>query len=67
MDDLNVDVAVSLLIKEISEKMKLLVSNSNGSSSSGNSSSIYNSHLMNDKKKNNNAGLNKNMLKKIIK
>ncbi|CAI4847724.1 BAQ_1a_G0056070.mRNA.1.CDS.1 [Saccharomyces cerevisiae] len=67
MDDLNVDVAVSLLIKEISEKMKLLVSNSNGSSSSGNSSSIYNSHLMNDKKKDNNAGLNKNMLKKIIK
>lgn len=66
MDDLNVDVVISLLIKEISEKMKLLVSNSNGGGSS-NPTSIYNSHLINDKKRNNHTGLNTSMFKKIIK
>ncbi|CAI4053901.1 uncharacterized protein SKDI_16G3450 [Saccharomyces kudriavzevii IFO 1802] len=65
MDDRNVDVAISLLVKEISEKMKLLVPNSNGNGS-GNSSPVYNPHLMNDKKKGNNNSLNTSVLKKII-
>ncbi|EJS41251.1 YPR084W [Saccharomyces arboricola H-6] len=60
MDDLNVDVSISLLVKEISEKMKLLEAHSTGGS---NSSVIYNSYLMNDRKKNNITGLNSRAFK----
>ncbi|CAI4053657.1 hypothetical protein N7582_005778 [Saccharomyces uvarum] len=65
MDDLNVDVAISLLVKELSEKMKLLIANPTGNGSI--LSSTYNPHLINDKKKNSTSGLNSSIFKKVIK